>query len=58
MATRKKSRRHARSNPTGLDWMLILGGAAAVGLTVYFIAKPAAASTTTTGTGAPRLPSP
>jgi hypothetical protein len=55
----KHHRRRARKNPTGLDWLMILGGAAAVGLTVYFVTKPAAAATTTptTGTaGPPQLP--
>lgn len=52
------AKRRARKNPTGLDWALIVGGAAAIGLTVYFMAKPKTAVAATTGTGAPRLENP
>lgn len=51
-------RDNVSKNPTGLDWALIVGGAAAIGLTVYFMAKPKTAVAATTGTGAPRLENP
>ena len=32
--------RRGRKNPTGIQWALIAGGAATVGLAVYFLSKP------------------
>jgi hypothetical protein len=43
----------ARRNPTGIQWAMIAGGAATVGLAVYFISRPAVVAQTPVALPAP-----